>query len=58
LDLEYARQLFGDDISPYGLKKNLPTLEAAALYSNEQGLTKRKFEVGELFAKETLDLLG
>lgn len=58
LDLEYARQLFGDDISPYGLKKNLPTLEAAALYSNEQGLTKRKFEVGELFAKETLDLFG
>ncbi|HEX2929424.1 MAG TPA: ABC transporter substrate-binding protein [Candidatus Binatia bacterium] len=58
LDLEYARQLFGDDISPYGLKKNLPTLEAAALYSNEQGLTKRKFEVSELFAKETLDLFG
>jgi 4,5-dihydroxyphthalate decarboxylase len=58
LDLEYARQILGDDVYPYGVKKNLPTLEAATLYSHEQGLTKRKFAVSELFAKETLDLFG
>jgi 4,5-dihydroxyphthalate decarboxylase len=58
LDLEYARQLLGDDISPYGVSKNLPTLEAAARYSHEQGLTRRRFAVAELFANETLELFG
>jgi 4,5-dihydroxyphthalate decarboxylase len=58
LDLEYARRLLGDDISPYGVKKNLPTLEAATLYSHEQGFTKSRFEVAELFAEETLNLLA
>ena len=56
LDLEYARGVFGNEVYPYGVKSNLPTLEAAALYSNEQGLTKRRIDVAELFAKETLDL--
>jgi 4,5-dihydroxyphthalate decarboxylase len=56
LDLEYAQQVLGKDVYPYGVKRNLPTLEAAALYSHEQGLTKRKFAVDELFAAETLDL--
>lgn len=58
LDLEYAREVIGRDVYPYGVKKNLPTLEAAALYSHEQGLTSRKFAVNELFAPETLALLG
>jgi 4,5-dihydroxyphthalate decarboxylase len=58
LDLEYARQILGHDVWPYGVKNNAPTLEAATLYSHEQGLTKRKFTVNELFAPETLDLFG
>jgi 4,5-dihydroxyphthalate decarboxylase len=58
LDLEFARQVLGDDIYSYGVKKNLPTLEAATLYSYEQGLTDRRLEVSELFAPETLDLLS
>jgi 4,5-dihydroxyphthalate decarboxylase len=58
LDLEYARQILGDDVSPYGVKNNMPTLEAATLYSHEQGLTQRRFAVNELFAAETLDLFG
>jgi 4,5-dihydroxyphthalate decarboxylase len=58
LDLEYARQVMGKDVWPYGVAKNLPTLEAAALYSSEQGLTKRKFAVGDLFAPETLEICG
>jgi 4,5-dihydroxyphthalate decarboxylase len=58
MDLEYARQILGKDVYPYGLEKNLPTLQAATLYSHEQGLTKRRFDVAELFAKETLNLFG
>ena len=58
MDLEYARQILGKDVCPYGLERNLPTLQAATLYSHEQGLTKRRFDVAELFAKETLNLFG
>ena len=53
LDLEYARQVLGADVFPYGIKANAATLEAATLFSNEQGLTKRKFAVEELFAPQT-----
>jgi 4,5-dihydroxyphthalate decarboxylase len=56
LDLEFAQHVMGGEIYPYGVKANLPTLEAATLYSYEQGLTERKFEVRELFAPETLEL--
>ena len=55
LDLEYAQTILGKDVYPYGIKKNLPTLEAATLYSHEQGLTGRRFAVSELFVPETLD---
>jgi 4,5-dihydroxyphthalate decarboxylase len=58
LDLEYARQMIGKDVFPYGVKNNRPTLEAATQYSCEQGFTARKFEIEELFAKETFDLFG
>lgn len=58
LDLEFARQILGPDAYPYGVKRNQPTLEAATLFSHEQGLTRRRFAVDELFAEETLDLLG
>jgi 4,5-dihydroxyphthalate decarboxylase len=58
LDLEYAQQAMGADLLSYGVQMNLPTLEAATLYSYEQGLTERKFAVSELFAPETLDLFG
>jgi 4,5-dihydroxyphthalate decarboxylase len=58
LDLEFARQVMGRDIYAYGVKASLPTLEAATLYSHEQGLTKRRLEVSELFAPETMDLFS
>lgn len=58
LDLEYAREILGTDVYPYGVKQNLPTLEAATLYSHEQGLTPRKLAVEELFAPETLGLFN
>jgi 4,5-dihydroxyphthalate decarboxylase len=58
LDLEYARQVLGEDVYSYGVRKNLATLEAATLFSHEQGLTDQRFEVSELFAPETLDLFS
>lgn len=58
LDLEYARQILGKDVYPYGLERNRPTLEAATLYSHEQGLTKKRFALDEIFAPETLDLFA
>ena len=58
LDLEYAQQAMGVDLYPYGVRRNMPTLEAATLYSYEQGLTEKKFTVSELFAPETLDLFS
>ena len=58
LDLEFAKQVMGEDIYSYGVKPNLPTLEAASQYSYEQGLTERKLDVNELFAPETLDLFS
>jgi 4,5-dihydroxyphthalate decarboxylase len=58
LDLEYARDVIGADVYPYGVKKNFPTLDAATRYSHEQGLTRRRFAVEELFAAETLDHLA
>jgi 4,5-dihydroxyphthalate decarboxylase len=48
----------GGDLLSYGVQMNLPTLEAATLYSYEQGLTERKLAVNELFAPETLDLFS
>jgi 4,5-dihydroxyphthalate decarboxylase len=56
LDLEFAQEVMGRDIYAYGVKASLPTLEAATLYSHEQGLTKRRLEVSELFAPATTDL--
>jgi 4,5-dihydroxyphthalate decarboxylase len=58
LDLEYARQVIGKDVYPYGVKPNLPTLGAAARYSHEQGLTPKEVAIDELFAPETLDLFS
>lgn len=58
LDFEFAQGVMGHDIYAYGVKPSLPTLEAATLYSYEQGLTQRMIEVSELFAPETLKLFG
>jgi len=58
LDLEYAQQILGKDVYPYGIEKNRPTLEAATLYSHEQGLTKKRFALNEIFTPETLDLFA
>ena len=52
-DLEEIEEVFGSNHWPYGLAQNLPLLERMTQASLEQGLSARKLEVQELFAKET-----
>lgn len=49
-ELEATRDLMGNDFWPYGIEANRVTLNAAARYSHEQGLTPRQLTVEELFA--------
>ena len=51
-----TREILGDDPFPYGIKANRVMLETIIAYSHEQGLTPRKMQIEELFAKETLAL--
>lgn len=52
---ERAKALMGDDIWPYGVEASRPTLEKLVQYSYEQGLSRRKLSVEELFAENTLE---
>jgi 4,5-dihydroxyphthalate decarboxylase len=56
---EYLRQTraaLGDDPFPYGVSANRALLETLIDYSYEQGLTKKKLAIEELFAPSTLNL--
>lgn len=44
----------GEDFWPYGVESNRPTLEAFLQYAFEQGVCRRRLQVEELFAPETL----
>ncbi len=54
-DIERARELYGDDLWPYGFKNNKPMIEKMIQFSHEQGLAERIFPAEELFAKQTWD---
>ncbi len=49
------RQALATRIVTHGLKANRATLEMAAKYSNQQGLTQRAMTMDRLFAPNTLD---
>jgi 4,5-dihydroxyphthalate decarboxylase len=51
-----AQSLMGKDYWPNGVTPNLPTLEAFLSHHHEQGLSKRKVKVEELFAPTTYEL--
>ena len=56
---EYLAQtqgIFGADPFPYGVKANLPMLNTIIDFSHEQGLTKEKQKLEDLFAPSTLEL--
>lgn len=50
-----TREIFGADPFPYGIKANRKMLETIIDYSYEQGLTKKKAKIEELFAPPTLE---
>ena len=51
---ETVREM-GADYWPYGLPKNVETLQTFLRYHHEQGLSKRLLKPEELFAPETLE---
>jgi 4,5-dihydroxyphthalate decarboxylase len=54
--LKQTRAALTEDPFPYGVSANRAMLETLINYSFEQGLTKRKLTVEEMFAPSTLDL--
>jgi 4,5-dihydroxyphthalate decarboxylase len=44
------------DPTPYGVKSARPVLETIADYVYEQGLSKRRIDIREVFAESTLDV--
>jgi 4,5-dihydroxyphthalate decarboxylase len=49
------RAIAGDDFWPYGIEGSRRTLEAFVQYGFEQGVSKRRLKLEELFAPETLE---
>lgn len=54
-EMEEEREIFGEDLWPYGLEANRHVLEALVQYAHEQGLVKKLPDVKSLFAPNTLD---
>jgi 4,5-dihydroxyphthalate decarboxylase len=54
-ELDSTRKLMGWDFWPYGVEENRHVLETMIQYSNEQGLTKQRLDLDELFAPNTYD---
>lgn len=54
-EMEEERELFGEELWPYGLEANRHVLETLAQYAHEQGLIKNRPDLKSLFASNTLD---
>jgi 4,5-dihydroxyphthalate decarboxylase len=54
--LAQTRAIFGNDPYPYGVRANRAMLQTIIDFSFEQGLTKEKQKVEDLFGPSTLDL--
>ena len=55
---EVTKALMGPSPWPYGVAENRKDLETAVRYSREQYLSGRELSVEELFAPETLNMVG
>jgi len=55
-ELEETRKLMGDNFYPYGLKASKTSFEAAFRYVYDQGLSRRRVSLEEVFEKSTFDL--
>jgi 4,5-dihydroxyphthalate decarboxylase len=47
-----AQRVFGEDPWPYGIEPNRRTLDAFLQFAHEQGVTRRRVQVEELFPRE------
>lgn len=54
-EMEEEREIFGEDLWPYGLEANRHVLGTLVQYAHEQGLIKQALELKELFAPNTLE---
>jgi 4,5-dihydroxyphthalate decarboxylase len=54
-EMEEERELFGDNLWPYGVEPNRHVLETLIQYAHEQGLIKKRLDVATLFAPNTLE---
>jgi len=54
-EVEDTRRRMGADWWPYGVDANRRTLETLTRYAHEQGITRRRLAVEELFAASTLE---
>ena len=54
--MRQTRAVFGGDPYPYGVKANEAMLNTLIDYSHEQGLTKKRANIEEMFAPITLNL--
>ena len=50
-ETEETERVMGKDFWPYGVDYNVKTLETAARYAHDQGLTSRVIAIGEMFTK-------
>ena len=54
-EMEKDREIFGEDLWPYGLEANRHVLETLVRYAHEQGLIKTPPDLKSLFAPNTLE---
>lgn len=54
-EMEEERQIFGEELWPYGLEPNRHVLETLVQYAYEQGLIGKPLDLSTLFAPSTLE---
>ena len=55
-EFEETKKLMGDNFWPYGIEPNRIALEALFRYSYEQGLSRKKLTIEDLFLPSSLNL--
>ncbi len=51
--VDEMRTRYGEDPYPYGIEASRPTLEAYCRFAHDQGVTRKRMTVEDLFARET-----
>lgn len=54
-EMEEEREIFGEELWPYGLEANRRVLETLVQYAHEQGLIRKKLDLKAIFAPNTLE---